>query len=163
MTGSRKRGGGMENWKDELKTVLESERNLLNELTKLAEDERGMIIRGDVEHMSGCLNEQMPLLMQLEQMEDRRLRVLEKAGFGADTLSEVAKRAGDAREEFMTLLDSMGGISESLKRLNELNGRLVRSRLELYEAMRCGSRVTYGVDGVPEQKQQIRGLIDQKA
>ncbi|MDR3553077.1 MAG: flagellar protein FlgN [Clostridia bacterium] len=155
----------MNSWAQELEDALQKERGVLNELSDLAERERDVIVSGDVARMDLCLNDEMPLLMQLDYLEERRRAILSKAGMTGNTLSEAADMAGEGeREVFLELLCSMRGITARLKRVNDLNGRLVRSRLELYDMMRGGHDrgVYYGAYGMTEEKSPIRSLIDQK-
>jgi flagellar biosynthesis/type III secretory pathway chaperone len=154
----------MEVWAEELDRALKIECEVLNELSNIADKKTNIIINGDVAQLDNILNFEQPLLMQLENIEQARQNVLKQAKMQNFTLSEIASKSNDTEKViFLDYLSSFKNISSKLKRANNLNNKLVRSRLELYEQLRgIQTNNTYVPGGISQHTPVNPSLMDKK-
>jgi flagellar biosynthesis/type III secretory pathway chaperone len=154
----------MEVWADELARCIRVECEVLNELSKIAENKTDIIIKGDVTLLDNMLNYEQPLLMQLENIEQTRQNILKQAKMANLTISEIAIKTDDAGKDlFLGYLSSFKSISTKLKRSNDLNNKLVRSRLDLYEKLSgMQNSKTYLSGGKASGATAKSALIDKK-
>jgi flagellar biosynthesis/type III secretory pathway chaperone len=154
----------MEVWADELAKAIQIECEVLNELSNIAEKKTDIIIKGDAILLDNILNYEQPLLMQLENIEQARQKILKQVAMEGLTLSEIAAKTDDAGKNlFLSYLSSFNNISSKLKRSNDLNNKLVRSRLDLYEQLRgIQNNQTYVSGGKALETSAKAVLIDKK-
>lgn len=154
----------MEVWAEELAQALKIECEVLNELSNIADKKTDIIINGNVALLDNILNFEQPLLMQLENIEQARQSVLKQAKMQNFTLSEIASKSEDTEKDiFLNYLSSFNNISSKLKRTNNLNNKLVRSRLELYEQLRGDqTNHTYVPSGMSHQTPANPSIMDKK-
>lgn len=154
----------MEVWADELAKAIQNECEILNELLQVAEKKTDIIIKGDAILLDNILNYEQPLLMQLENIEQARQRVLKKAKMDNLTISEIATKTDNAGKDlFLNHLNVFYDIWGKLKRSNDLNNKLVRSRLDLYEQLRgIQNNQTYVSGGKALETSAKPALIDKK-
>jgi flagellar biosynthesis/type III secretory pathway chaperone len=154
----------MEVWADELASAIQVECDVLNELSKIAEKKTDVIIKGDVTLLDNILNYEQPLIMQLENIEQVRQNILKQAQMPNLTISEVAAKTDDpGKSLFLGYLSSFKSISVKLKRSNDLNNKLVRSRLDLYNKLSgIQNSKTYMPGGKETPTSAKSTLIDQK-
>jgi flagellar biosynthesis/type III secretory pathway chaperone len=154
----------MEVWADELAKAIQIECEVLNELSETAEKKTDIIINGDVILLDNILNYEQPLLMQLENIEQARQNILKQAEMESLTISEIAEKTDNAGKDlFLSYLSSFNNISSKLKRSNDLNNKLVRSRLDLYEQLRgIQNGKTYVSGGKVMEPPVKPNMIDKK-
>jgi len=154
----------MDVWADELAKAIKSECEVLNELFDSSENKTDIIIKGDVALLDGVLNYEQSLIMQLVNIEQTRQKILKKEKMESLTLSEIAaKTDSTAKDLFLGFLSSFNHISSELKRSNDLNNKLVRSRLNLYEQLQgVQSSKTYASGGKVHKLPAKRSLMDKK-
>lgn len=155
----------MDVWADELAKAIKNECEVLNELFNSSENKTDIIIKGDVAQLDGILNYEQSLIMQLVNMEQTRQKILKKQKIESLTLSELAANSDDTSKDlFLGFLNSFNHISSKLKRSNDLNNKLVRSRLKLYEQLQDvqNSKTYYSSGGKVQKLPVKRSLMDKK-
>lgn len=152
-------------WEHELVSLLEREKSLLEDLEKYSREKTDILATGDVDGLSKMVNKEQPLIMQLETFEDRREELMEKYGLCGKTLADICEIAATEYKNVLeTKLEALREITNKIKKRNDLNNQLTKSRLEFYGKMRSLiAKPLYGYNGVVSQK-SVDGvsLIDRK-
>lgn len=152
-------------WEPELKSLLEKERSLLESLEKSSSEKTDVLVKGDIDKLSEMINEEQPLVMQLEAYEKRRDELLKKNNLSGKTLAEICEVAeSEYKDIFKTELKALREITEKIKKRNEINDGLTKSRLEFYGKIRSlMAKPGYDNDGTLSQKSDgAASLIDRK-
>lgn len=152
-------------WEQELASLLEKERSLLEKLEKYSEEKTDILAKGDVEHLSKIINAEQPLVMQLEAFENRREEFLKDNGVSGKTLADICEIAADEYKNVLeTELKALREITEKIKKRNDLNGQLTKSRLEFYGKIRSlMAKPGYASNGtVSQRSDDTVSLIDRK-
>jgi flagellar biosynthesis/type III secretory pathway chaperone len=159
---ARGKYSAMDVWADELAKALKSECEVLNELYKTSENKTDIIIKGDVAQLDGIINYEQSLLMQLVNIEQTRQKILKQEKIESLTLSEIAEKSGNSEKDmFLNCLSSFKNIAAELKRSNDLNNKLVRSRLNMYEQLQgVRNSNTYASGGKVRKLPAKRSLMD---
>lgn len=153
----------MGTWAEELSAVLRHEEQLLHQLETEARRKTQALKTGDVQGIDRIVNREMPLAMQLDVAERKRLRIMEDNGFAGFTLRQIIEQADGARQEELTaLLKSLAEVSAKLHRLNDLNTELTNTRLEFYRFLQGADKATYGNSGRTRQGAAQTALMDQR-
>ena len=153
-------------WAEMLAETLQNERDILGRLSDISEQKTDVIAEGDVSRLDGMLSEEQPLIMQLEYMEAERSAVLRQADMEGKTLTEVARKAQDNnRARLLSLLDSFHNVLVKIKTANDINTKLIRSKLEFYDILRGMDRQAglYAAGGKVKESAEAKGYIDKKA
>jgi len=117
--------------KIELARLLDGMTAVEEKLIALEERKSKTVIRAPAEELSALLSAQQPLLMQFAALENKRQALQDALGIGKEELFNILGQA-DTEEDyilssaFLRLRDT----SMRLKKLNDLNGRVVRAKLE---------------------------------
>jgi len=154
----------METWEQQLTEILEKEETLLQAILDEARLKTVALKSADIKSLGDIVNIEQPLAMRLEAAERKRRDIMDDAGLGGLSLSELTCRVnGDYSDKLEKRLKSMSQILLGLKRINALNIELTRSRLEFYDYLRGAGRQGYENDGRVRQPHRSRAVIDRKA
>jgi acylphosphatase len=104
-----------------------------------AENEDGktaVIASGDVEKLDDMLNTGHMLHMKIQSAEKKRLEIMKGLGLEGKKLSQIIDLAeGREKEKLAEILDDLNFYTDSLKKINDYNARLVKSRLSIISAL----------------------------
>jgi flagellar biosynthesis protein FlgN len=135
---------------------LRAEREAFHALGKLLESEQACLVQSDLDgllKLAGLKSEQVDRLTQLAQ---RRVNHLEVAGLstGPRGMTDwLAAHAGIHRAELTQLWNELVHLASNARSLNDLNGKLITTRLAhnqaALSALQLSARVQniYGPDG----------------
>lgn len=155
----------MATWERELLRLLDSEKELLSTLCECAEEKTPMLVKGNVDGISRMINREQPLSLRCQAAEAERAALLEQNRLKGKTLRELCLVADNQYKGLLEMrFKELVAVVKRLRKRNELNSQLTRSRLEFYGKLRAlVSRPAYGYDGLAQQYSRAgRGIIDRK-
>jgi flagellar biosynthesis/type III secretory pathway chaperone len=155
----------MATWEQELAQALEKEKTLLASIEECSQKKTNMLVKGDIESLSELISREQPLVMQLKVAEVQRLAIMKKYRLEHMTLSQAAANANSTYKElFISELLALKAITTKLKKRNDLNNQLTRSRIEFYGKLRAlFAKPLYGNNGMTSQRANAnRSFIDRK-
>jgi hypothetical protein len=155
----------MATWEQELAQALEKEKTLLASIEECSRKKTNMLVKGDIESLSELISREQPLVLQLKVAEVQRLAIMKKYRLEHMTLSQAAANANSIYKElFISELLTLKDITTKLKKRNDLNNQLTRSRIEFYGKLRAlFAKPLYGNNGMTSQRANVnRSFIDRK-
>jgi len=127
---------------NELCALLTEQKAVLNDMLKLSEEERRVIIASDTEALEKVVKQELRELSKLSQIEKKRtlLHKTISAEFGVPeehlTVSAIAECANpDERKAIMTLQAELTEIISAHNAVNTENRALIEAHLEYSETM----------------------------
>jgi flagellar biosynthesis/type III secretory pathway chaperone len=151
-------------WEQQLSEILEREDSILSRISNEARLKTDALKNGDIVRLDSIVNREQPLALQLQAAEQKRRSLLEDNGLSSQTLSELSERAVPGyKDKLKNQLKSMLQASLRLKRINDLNAELTRTRLEFYNYLRGPGEAEYENNGKVKEVTAANALIDRKA
>jgi len=155
----------MATWEQELAQALEKEKALLASIEECSRQKTDVLVKGDVQSLNELISREQPLVLQFQTAELQRLEIMKKYRIGHMTLRDVAADANLAyKEVFISELAALTDITDKLKKRNDLNNELTRSRIEFYGKLRAlFAKPMYGNNGMESKRSNSNvGFIDRK-
>jgi flagellar biosynthesis protein FlgN len=135
---------------------LRAERDAFRALCQLLESEQACLVESDIEgllQLTGAKSERVDRLMDLAQQRAGHLASIGLSGGGNGMSEWLAAQAGVQRAELTQLWDELVRLASNARSLNEINGKLITTRLShnqaALSALQLSARAQniYGPDG----------------
>ena len=135
---------------------LRAERDAFRALCQLLESEQACLVESDIEgllQLTGAKSERVDRLMDLAQQRADHLASIGLSGGGNGMSEWLAAHAGVQRAELTQLWDELVCLASNARSLNEINGKLITTRLShnqaALSALQLSARAQniYGPDG----------------
>jgi flagellar biosynthesis/type III secretory pathway chaperone len=121
---------------ENLITVLEAETEIYRQFMEIENEKTAVIIEGDINKLDGILNTEQGLHMKVQNIERTRAAALRNLGLGKKTLVDVIEMSGgEQKAKLEKLFGDLNGHINTIKKINEHNTKLVKSRLEIISAV----------------------------
>ena len=116
--------------------VLENETEIYKNIMETENEKTAVIIEGDVEKLDGILNVEQGLHMKARNIEKSRIAALKVLELEQKSLPDViALSESGQKEKLMKLFGELNGYVSTIKKINEHNIKMVKSRLEIISAV----------------------------
>ena len=116
--------------------ALETEAGLYKKFTEVENEKTAVIIEGDTAKLDGILNLEQELHMKVQNVEKTRMAVLKSLGLDNKKMLDIIELGeGGQKERLAELFDELNGHINAIKKINEHNTKLVKSRLEIISAV----------------------------
>ena len=116
--------------------ALETEAELYKKFTEVENEKTAVIIEGDIEKLDGILNTEQELHMKVQNVEKSRVAALKTLGLENKKMLDVIELSeGAQRERLAKLFGDLNEHISAIKKINEHNTKLVKSRLEIISAV----------------------------
>ena len=116
--------------------ALEAESEIYKKFAEVEDEKTAVIVEGNIEKLDGILNAEQELHMKVQNIEKTRLTAIRNLGLDRKTLIDVIELSqGDQKEELAKQFDHLNHYISEIKRINEYNTKLVKSRLEIISAV----------------------------
>ena len=114
----------------ELLPVLTRLAEVLRQLSKEEEAKAGAASAGHHDQLDGLLADEQALILEFRGLEQKRLSILEDAGFKDSTLRELLEQEDeDGRLQLSPLFDELTEAAEQLKSMKDSADRILKVRL----------------------------------
>lgn len=127
----------------ELLPVLTRLAEVLRQLSKEEEAKAGAASAGHHDQLDGLLADEQALILEFRGLEQKRLSILEDAGFKDSTLRELLEQEDeDGKLQLSPLFDELTEAAERLKSMKDSADRILKVRLRqisLFSASGNGS------------------------
>jgi len=141
-----------------LSSLLSNQMEIYTQLLGLENEKTLIILEGKAQELDKYLIEEQPLIMQSSNLEHERLALQKKMGIETFTLKQIINEFA-ANNEF-DLTKQNDELSELLKKIeiaNNLNTRLINSRLKTRQILLCGNdadynQITYSKEGLASKR-----------
>lgn len=150
-------------WEGQLAQIIEKEISLLDEINGCAREKTDMLANGDVDGIDKIVSKEQTLSLLMQTAEKKRLALLRENRAERKTLRQICSEAdSEYRDVLESQLETLTRAVEQLKRTNELNNELTKSRLEFYGKLRSlYSQSVYGYGKEAEKNtSEGSGIID---
>lgn len=137
------------------------------EFKALLLSEQNALINGDTSVLSDVTETKDQQAQKLNKLASGRSKLVTALGF-TETRDGIAQWVNQTSEETSTLWSSLLGLAQEIQRINELNGKLIHTRLQ-YTQQSLSALLTavnqanlYGSNGQPNavpQSGNVRGII----
>lgn len=134
----------MEQTIDVLAALLIQQAAVQDRIRALEEEKKQILLRGTVEELDKLLNAEQPHLMSSSNLERRRAELQETLGISKADMQRILKEPASEEEQY--LAEAYARLKESverLKKVGDLNGRILQSRIETKKSL---LRI-FGLDG----------------
>ena len=116
--------------------ALETEAELYKRFTEVENEKTAVIIEGNIEKLDGILNLEQELHMKVQNIEKTRVAVLKNLGLENKKMLDVIELSeGGQKEQLAKLFGDLNEHISTIKKINEYNTKLVKSRLEIISAV----------------------------
>lgn len=150
-------------WEGQLAQIIEKEISLLNEIYECSREKTSMLAKGDVEGISKIVDREQTLSLLMQTAEKKRLALLRENRAAGKTLRQICSEAdGEYKDVLESQLETLTKAVEQLKKSNDLNNELTKSRLEFYGKLRSlYSQSAYGyTKEIEKNSPEGSGIID---
>lgn len=150
-------------WENQLTQILEKERSLLDQICKCSKEKTGLLAKGDVDGISKIVSKEQTLSLLMQAAEKKRLSLIRENRLSGRTLREICALADSENKDILeSQLQSLCNSIQELKKTNDFNNELTKTRLEFYGKLRAlYSQSVYGYS--KEVKAEVpheSGIID---
>jgi len=116
--------------------TLESEVEIYKTFKETEENKTAVIAEGNIEKLDEMLNVGHMLHMKLQSAEKKRIETMNALGLNGHTLAEVIGFAtGGDKEKLSCISDDLNFYTDALKKINDYNTKLVKSRLDIISSV----------------------------
>lgn len=155
----------MRTWKQELEEALEKEETVVRALLVQASLKTPALQVGNIAELDAIVNREQPLVIQLQNIQDARERLLSQNGLSGKTLREIIEQTPDGWEQLSRRRDTLKTAASKLQSLNRQNNAIARSHLEQYDRLVKSlkpSQAIYTNSGAASDSKAGQTFIDQK-
>lgn len=155
----------MGDWERELSLILDDQTKLLAKLLKCESEKTDFLAKGDIDNINKIIEKEQELSLQCRNIEKHRENYLNNNNLNKKTLRELcAMSKPEYRDLFEQTLFSLTDVVKKLKKTNDLNCKLTKSRLEFYGKVRAlVTKPVYGYDGAASHSTGVgKSIIDRK-
>lgn len=124
----------MQQTMEQIAHTLEEELEIYRELVEISEKLTDVILNGEIKELDEILSIQQAMIMALGQLEEERAKTM--SGLWKDDLvmtDLIAEAEGDLADRLEGLLEDLLNTIEEQRRLNDINGKLIKTNLEYVE------------------------------
>ena len=116
--------------------ALETESDLYKKFTEVENEKTAVIVEGNIEKLDGILNLEQELHMKVQNIERTRIAVLKNLGLDNKKMLDIIELSeGGQKERLSGLFADLNEHISAVKKINEYNTKLVKSRLEIVSAI----------------------------
>jgi cell division protein ZapA (FtsZ GTPase activity inhibitor) len=116
--------------------ALETESEIYRKFKEVENEKTAVIVEGDIEKLDRILNIEQRLHMEAQNIEKMRAAALKNLGLDKKTMLDVIEMSeGGQKERLIKLFGDLNEHISAIKKINEYNTKLVKSRLEIISAV----------------------------
>lgn len=151
-------------WEEQLAGVLEKELALVNLLAGYADTKTDILKSGIVSGLDRLVNEEQPIVLQMQALEETRIALLKGYGLSGKTLRELVEVSGaPLNTGLQNLYAELKAACDRLKKRNDLNAEITKSRVQFYNQLRNKlDKPMYGQTGQKISTDAYSRMIDKK-
>ena len=123
-----------------LSSLLSHQVEIYTQLLRLENEKTFILLEGKAQELDKYLIEEQPLIMQSTNLEHERLALQKKMGIEAFTLKQIINEFAANNEFDLTKhYDELAGLLKKIETANNLNTRLINSRLKTRQILLWGN------------------------
>ena len=122
-------------------------------MKNMEQEKRDALLHYDLDVTEGLMKKQQAMVMQLDNMEKKRLSHQVAAGFSNKTSSQILATADEETQSLLKpLFEKLRIVAEELKSLNQVSINIAKSELRLME-----QKISSSEDGLYQANGKKRG------
>lgn len=127
---------------EDLFTILNSEKEVYEQLIPISEKKTDILVRGDLKELEEITQEEQVLVEKVSAMGKKREEIIANIGIvlnrdagtlDLSTLAELLAKQPEERKQLAELHDSLKAVMRRLVSINEKNKNLIENSLEMIE------------------------------
>lgn len=143
-----KKGCGILKKTRQLLKILQEQLDLCNYYLEIQNKKTRSLVSGDIKLLDAILRDDQSFVMRMEGLENRRNELLEEMELSNVTISEVIARhvEDDYKEQYKQVFEALSDVLGKLKKVNELNQKLLKQRLAVVDRILQNSTAVKDAD-----------------
>lgn len=119
----------------QLLKVLQEQLDICNDYLELQNKKTSSLVAGDIKLLDAIVRQDQSFVMRMESLESKRNGLLTEMELSDVTISEViAHHVEDAyKERYKQVFEGLSDVLYKLKKVNDLNQRLLKQRLAVVD------------------------------